>query len=330
MSCFFIINPNAGRKHGDIRGRIERFFAGRKLRFEIEFTRAREHASELSARAVLAGFARIVAVGGDGTIRETAIPLIRKDAALGILPCGSGNGLARNLYIPLDFNAALEGLVKWSPRTVDAGLANGRPFFCVAGVGLDAEVARDFNSLGSRRGILPYVWYAARRILAYKPAKVAVCVDGRRLELLALINSVFNGAQYGGGARMAPGAYIDDGLLDLVSVKKTSLPRLLAALPSLFGGTLHKHSDIYSAFQGRIFELDCGGGSWYHLDGEDFYSQDGKLKFTVLPSVLRVIAPKQSLQKGNYTGSQNSGVRIQNSPRIGLQKSRRRHPHSDS
>ena len=297
MSYFFIINPKAGRKYGDIRERIVRFFAGRKLRFEIEFTKAREHASELSARAAMAGFARIVAAGGDGTIRETAIPLLGKKAALGILPCGSGNGLARNLYIPLNFNAALEGLVKWSPRLVDAGLANGRPFFCASGVGMDAEVAHDFNSLSDRRGILPYVWHAARRVLSYKPEKVSARVDGNRMELLALVNGVLNGVQYGGGAKMAPGAYMDDGLLDLVSVRKASFFRLLSVVPALFGGTLNKHPDIYSSFQGKIIELDCGAGSWYHLDGEDFYSHDGKLQFTVLPSALRVIAPKQSLQE---------------------------------
>lgn len=294
MSYFFIVNPKAGRKYGDIRGRIERFFSGRKLRAEVEFTRAREHASELATRAALAGFERIVAAG-DGTIRETAIPLIGKTAALGILPCGSGNGLARNLYIPLDFNSALEGLLKWAPRKVNAGLANGRPFFCAAGTGLDAEVAHDFNSLSSRRGILPYVWHAARRLLAYKPAKVTALVDGRRLELFALVNSVLNGVQYGGGARIAPGAYIDDGLLDLVSIKKASFPRLLAALPALFGGTLDRHPDIYSAFQGRIIELDCGGASWFHLDGEDFYSRDGKIKFSALPAAINVLAPKPSL-----------------------------------
>lgn len=295
MSYFFIINPNAGLKYGDVRERIERFFSARGLRFEIEFTRARDHASELSARALMAGFSRIVAVGGDGTIRETAIPLVGKAAALGILPCGSGNGLARNLYIPLDFAAALEGLISWKVRSVDAGLANGRPFFCAAGVGLDAEVAHDFNSLSSRRGILPYVWHAARRVLSYKPAPVTALVDGRRLELLSLVNAVLNGVQYGGGARMAPGAYIDDGFLDLVSVKKAPLPRLLAAVPALFRGTLNDHPSIYSAVKGRIIELDCGSGSWFHLDGEDFYSQDGRIKFTVLPSALKVIAPKQSL-----------------------------------
>jgi diacylglycerol kinase (ATP) len=296
MSYFFIINPNAGLKFGDIRGRIETFFAGRGLRFEIEFTNAREHASELSARAVLAGFSRVVAVGGDGTIRETAIPLIGKPAVLGILPCGSGNGLARNLYIPLGLDESLEGLLKWESRSVDAGLANGRPFFCAAGVGLDAEVAHDFNSLGSRRGILPYVWYAAKRVLSHTPAAVTAVVDGRRLELRAMINAVLNGVQYGGGARVAPGAYIDDGLLDLVSIKKPPLYRLPGAVSDLFRGTLHKRRDIYSSFTGKVIELDCGTGAWYHLDGEDFYSHDGKINFTVLPSALRVLAPKQSLQ----------------------------------
>ena len=295
MSYFFIINPNAGRKHADVTTSIERLFSSRKIRFEAEFTRERGHATELSSKALLAGFTTIVAVGGDGTIRETAGPLIGKEASLGILPCGSGNGLARNLYIPLDFDKALAGLLDWEPRRVDAGLANGRPFFCAAGVGLDAEVAHDFNSMSARRGILPYVWHAARRVLNYKPVPVTALVDGRRLELTAMVNAVLNGVQYGGGARVAPGAYIDDGLLDLVSIKKASLPRLLWALPALFNGRLDEHTAIYSAFKGRLIELDCGAAAWYHLDGEDFYSDDGKIRFSVMPAALKVRAPKPSL-----------------------------------
>jgi len=197
--------------------------------------------------------------------------------------------------VPLDFNEALEGLLRWEPRKVDAGLANGRPFFCAAGAGLDAEVAHDFNSMSHRRGILPYVWHAAKRVLNYEPSKVTAVVDGRRLELTAMINAVLNGVQYGGGARVAPGAYIDDGFLDLVSIKKASLPQLLWALPALFNGRLAEHKAIYSAFKGRLIELDCGKGAWYHLDGEDFYADNGRIKFSVLPSALRVRAPKPSL-----------------------------------
>jgi YegS/Rv2252/BmrU family lipid kinase len=239
----------------------------------------------------------VVAVGGDGTIREAAGPLLGRSAALGILPCGSGNGLARNLYIPLSFDSALKGLLEWKPRRVDAGLANGKPFFCAAGAGLDAEVAHDFNTTSRRRGILPYVWHAARRVLAYKPARVTAVVDGRRLELTAMINAVLNGMQYGGGAKVAPGAYVDDGLLDLVSIKKPSFGRILLALPSLFNGTLDRNTSFYSAVKGRMIELDCGRGTWYHLDGEDFYSEDGRIKISVLPSALTVIAPLPSLAK---------------------------------
>ncbi len=295
MSYFFIINPNAGRGKLDVKERVARFFSGRRITYEAEHTRSRGHATELAARAVQAGFSTVVAAGGDGTIRETAGPLLGKQAALGILPCGSGNGLARNLYIPLDFETALEGLLAWETRLVDAGLADGKPFFCAAGVGLDAEVAHDFNSMSRRRGILPYVWHAARRVLSYEPRPVVAAVDGRRLELTAMINAVLNGVQYGGGARVAPGAYIDDGLLDLVSIRKAPLPRLLAALPSLFSGHLDRNVSFYSAYKGRLIELDCGGGAWYHLDGEDFYSDSGKIRFSVLPSALRVKAPKPSL-----------------------------------
>jgi len=157
------------------------------------------------------------------------------------------------------------------------------------------EVAHDFNSMTGRRGILPYVWHAARRVIAYKPRKVTAIVDGRSFELDGIINSVLNGVQYGGGAKMAPGAYIDDGMLDLVSIKKAPLPRLLAALPALFSGRLAEYPAIYSARKGRIIELRCGPGVWYHLDGEDFYSEDGNIKFSVFPSALRVLAPKPSL-----------------------------------
>ena len=292
MSYFFIINPNAGKKQGGIRELLGKAFSGRKLRYEMEFTRARGHATELAARAVISGFTRVIAAGGDGTIREAATALIGKEAQLGILPCGSGNGMARNLFIPLKFSAALKGLFEWDARPIDAGLVNGLPFFCASGVGLDAEIAHDFNSLTRRRGILPYVWYAARRILFASPRQVVARLDGKRIEMNSLLTAVLNGEQFGGGARMAPGAYIDDGLLDLCFIRNASLPRLLAAVPALFSGRLAQRPEIYAAFKGRVIELDCGSGVWYHLDGEDFFSKDGKIKFSVIPAAIKVIAPK--------------------------------------
>ena len=201
MSYFFIINPTAGKGScAHLTERIKAFFMGRGIRYEIALTQYKGHGLELSRRAVLTGFSNIVAAGGDGTIREAAEPIIGKAVTLGILPYGSGNGLARNLGIPLRQDEALKNLLEWAPRKIDVGLANGRPFFCAAGVGLDAEVAREFNTrLGGRRGIFPYVYHAALTFFRYSPAAVVANMNGRRYAFSSMVTAVLNGQQYGGG-----------------------------------------------------------------------------------------------------------------------------------
>lgn len=292
MSYFFIINPAAGKDSARrLPGLIHGFFKGRALRYEVVFTERRGHAGDLARRAVINGFSRVIAAGGDGTIREAAEPLIGREQVLGILPSGSGNGLARNLYIPLNLPEALNGLLQWRPRRIDAGLANGRPFFCAAGVGLDADVARSFNNRGGgKRGILPYVYHSALTFLGYKPKPVVIVMNGRRYEFSPMVTAILNGRQYGGGANIAPGAYLDDGLLNIVVVRKAGILRTLRAVPDLFNGNLPRNTDIVTNFTARTVELSCQPGSAYHLDGDDFES-DGSLKFTVLHQALSVVAP---------------------------------------
>ncbi|HAF95347.1 MAG: hypothetical protein A2X34_09130 [Elusimicrobia bacterium GWC2_51_8] len=292
MSYFFIINPNAGKKRGNIAELIKDvFFAGKK-RYEIEFTKARGHARELAAKAVIQGFSNVVAVGGDGTIRETASALVGKSQILGIIPCGSGNGLARNLYLPLDAGACARGLLEWPERVIDAGLANGELFLCSAGVGLDAEVARDFNARKGGRGILPYIYHGALQFFKYRPVAMAAFFNSKRLEFEPLVAAVLNGRQYGGGAQIAPDAYLDDGLLDLAIVKKAGFLKTLAALPDLFNGALASHPELISYFKSPAFEFHLRKGTAYHLDGEDFICDSGLLKITVLPKALKVKAPR--------------------------------------
>ena len=292
MSYFFIINPKAGK--GSVTRlpeRIHTLFRGRKLRYEISLTERKGQGLELSRRALLAGFSRVVAAGGDGTIREAAEPLIMKEAALGILPYGSGNGLARNLHIPLDPDAALRGLLEWPVRKIDTGLANGRPFCCAAGIGLDAEVARTFNARGNgRRGIFPYVYHAILTMFRYSPMAVTVDVKGVRREFSPMIAAVFNGRQYGGGAKVAPDARIDDGLLNLVVVRKAGVLRTLKAVPDLFSGGLLRHKDLLTTDTAEMLEIAFPPDAPYHLDGEDF-TGDGTLRISALPGALNVIAP---------------------------------------
>ncbi len=293
MSYFFIINPKAGKGFVTrLPERIHAVFRGRGLRYEIALTEHKGHGLELSRRALIAGFTKIVAAGGDGTIREAAEPLITKTASLGILPCGSGNGLARNLYMPLDPERALQGLLEWPARKIDVGLANGRPFLCSAGVGLDAEVARAFNARqDGRRGIFPYVYHAARAFFRYSPAMVTVKSKGIRREFSPMIVAVLNGQQYGGGAKAAPDAYIDDGLLNLVVVKKAGILRTLRAIPALFNGGLLRHKDLVTTDAASGIEIGFPPGAAYHLDGEDF-TGDGTLRISVLHRALSVIAPR--------------------------------------
>ncbi len=293
MSYFFIINPTAGKGSGAaLADRVNAFFRGRGIHYEIALTKHKGHGLELSRRALIAGFSDIVAAGGDGTIREAAEPIIGKAVTLGILPYGSGNGLARNLGIPLRQEEALKGLLEWTPRKIDVGLANGHPFFCAAGVGLDAEVARVFNTrLAGRRGILPYVYHAALTFFRYSPAAVTVTMNGRRYDFSPVIAAVLNGQQYGGGARIAPDACIDDGLLNLVVVKKTGILKTLLAVPDLFNGKLLRHKDLITTDIDNIIKIDFPPGASYHLDGEDF-TGDGTLKITVLHQALSVKAPK--------------------------------------
>ncbi|MBI4656057.1 MAG: diacylglycerol kinase family lipid kinase [Elusimicrobia bacterium] len=289
MSYFFIINPESGLRK-DIIPLIDSVFAPEKINYKISFSREKGHVRELSQKAVIEGFQTIVAVGGDGTIREAAEPLIGKKNILGIIPCGSGNGLARNLFIPMDIRKSAEGLLAWGVRKIDAALANGNPFFCASGMGIDAEIAKRFNRRKGRRGILPYFYHSAGAFLKYKPRKMLLSITQAEYEYRPFIISVLNGRQYGGGAVIAPNARLDDGILNVTVVKHISFLRALRMTPDLFNGSLLRHSDVVETFTAKTLEIRCEKETPYHLDGEDFVC-DGAVKFAVLPKMLNVKAP---------------------------------------
>ncbi|MCG2725426.1 MAG: diacylglycerol kinase family lipid kinase [Elusimicrobia bacterium] len=291
MSYFFIINPKAGKQIKNISERISSNLSASNVNYEIAFSEHKGHARELSRRAIINGFSNIVVAGGDGTIKEAAEPLVGKEQNLCILPCGSGNGLARILYIPLNVDEAIRGILKWQPRKIDVCLANGQPFFCTAGIGFDAQVARLFNSRKGKRGMFPYYFFAFMIFAKYKPPFLTAYFNGDKKEFSPLIFGIFNGRGYGGGVKMAPNAYVDDGLFNIVVVRKTSFLKSLRAFPDLFNGKFLKHKNIVLDYTARALEIKCAPQTVFHLDGEDFIS-DGSLKFSILPRLLNVKAPK--------------------------------------
>jgi diacylglycerol kinase family enzyme len=257
----------------------------------------RGHARELAAAAVAQGARLVIAWGGDGTVNEVSSALVSTGAALGIVPTGSGNGLARELRVVRDARTAIQRAVHNPPRKIDAGELGGRLFFSIAGVGFDAHVAACFDRATGRRGFSTYVRVSARELLGYQcgtyrfdeperadpPADPAGAAPARRR---ALIVTFANSAQFGNGARIAPGARLDDGLLDMVVFEESSRLATLWALPRLFTGGVSRLRGV-SIRQVQQATIDSDAPMTFHVDGEPV--QGGtRLEARIHPGVLHV------------------------------------------
>ena len=192
-------------------------------------------------RALASGVDTILVAGGDGMVNTIGAELIGSEVAFGVLPTGSGNGFARHFDIPLQPARAAAALRSAVPQWIDVGEANGRPFFVTCGMAADASLMRHFEK-SPVRGIAPYVFAAAYEIFEYTPQSFVVSLDGGPEESFddVLVFTVANLTQFGGGALIAPQACADDGLLELVVVRRQDAAGLAKAIPSLFNGTLDR------------------------------------------------------------------------------------------
>jgi YegS/Rv2252/BmrU family lipid kinase len=256
----------------------------------VRLTEGPGHALELARAAVAARAALVCAWGGDGTVNEVARAVAGTGTALGIVPAGSGNGLARELGIPWDPAAALGVALGRRERVIDVGDVDGRLFVSLAGIGLDALVAARFNARGSgRRGFWPYVVIGARETLRYRPREYAFRVGAETWRQRALLVVCANARQYGGGAVVAPTARPDDGQLELVVV--AARPPLVALRDALhlFRGTLDRAPGVRTV---RTPAVEIAGEEpiLFHVDGEAL-TGGTVLTVRVRPAVLRVRVP---------------------------------------
>ncbi len=291
MKVRAILNPRAGVRTGRIREAVER---GRPSwsDYAVYLTREAGHATQLAGEAVAAGADLVVAVGGDGTVNEVARGLLGTSAALGIVPVGSGNGLARALRIPLRPEAALAALERGARRRIDVGFINGRPFLNVAGVGFDAAVGHAFHESGrrgGRRGFLGYLRLCVAELRTYRPPRLAVEVAAERVELSAFVVTFANGPQYGAGARINPGARLDDGRLEVVVFENGPWWRSLLAAPRLFLGGLER-SPSYRRLVGDAALVTAGAPAPVHCDGDPVGLSE-RIEVTLKPRVLEVVVP---------------------------------------
>jgi YegS/Rv2252/BmrU family lipid kinase len=254
---------------------------------DVFLTERRGHGSELARAARRRGDRLVIAWGGDGTVNEVASALVGGDTRLGIVPSGSGNGLARELHLPADPALALAAALQAPAKPVDAGELGGRLFFSVAGIGFDAHVAAAFDrEAGPRRGFSSYVRLTTRELWRYRCARYRV--DGAD-PVSALLLTFANSAQFGNGARIAPGAQVDDGLLDLVIFEERSRLTTVRHLPKLFTGGLTRVRGI-TIRKIREAVVDSERPMTFHVDGEPV--QGGtRLEARVHPGALKVAAP---------------------------------------
>jgi diacylglycerol kinase (ATP) len=290
MKLRVIYNPRSGHlaRTPQRLALARRFFASRLPGTGIVPTERGGHATELARQAVADGCDTVVAFGGDGTMNEVAQALMGTETRLGLLPCGSGNGLARHLGIPLKTAAALELLLTGRPCAIDAGLANGRPFFVAAGLGLEAEMARRFAGL-KHRGLTGYIRTGLSGWWNHAQQAYVITHDGTRHTRRALTLAVANCNQYGNNARIAPRARVDDGLLDLAAVPPVGPLNALPLLVALFRGTLDRRPDVLQ-LRGASFTVERPAPGPLHLDGEP--SETGaRVAFSVRQRCLRVLAP---------------------------------------
>ena len=292
MKLCFIYNPHSGknRRRPWLPQHIRDFIARRQLDASLQVTSGVGHASHLAREAVSRGCDRVIAVGGDGTMNEVAQSLLHTPAALGLVPCGSGNGLALHLGLPTKLNDALElaATPDLPVATIDTGVVNGRPFFNAMGSGFDAEISLRFNRL-NRRGLAAYAWVALRAFWKLQPEYVQVCTRGEVVSFHALLVAVANSDQYGNNAVIAPGAKVDDGQLDLVALKPFSLFAAPGLIRALFRGRLDRNRHVVR-LTGQAFTLHRTRSELIHTDGEPLFTER-TLIVKVQPASLRVIVP---------------------------------------
>jgi len=287
-----IINPisgSAGRSAGRTRADLaQRVVADAGVDARIVVTERPGHAGDLARDAAERGARAVVAWGGDGTINEVAAALAFGPVPLAIVPAGSGNGLARELGLPTRADRALATAVAGRTRAIDVGEIDDRLFVNLAGVGVDAHVASCFNApTNRRRGLLGYAGLTARMLVSYVPKWYRVTAGTTTANVRALLVTIANSAQFGNGARIAPGARLDDGLLDLVVLQEKSRLRTIAHVPRLFNGTVARIPGCRLE-QVRDVTIEADEPMTYHIDGEP-HRGGTRLRARVHPGALRVI-----------------------------------------
>lgn len=256
----------------------------------IRITGYPRHASEIAREAVREGYKIVIVAGGDGTVNEAARELINTPTRLGIIPLGSGNGLARDLGIPIDTDKALDIIVRGHTRAIDYGMANDHIFFCTCGFGFDAFISDRFAE-ERKRGPLGYVRNVLESVVDFKSDDYELTHDDGFLRERAFILTCANASQYGNEAHIAPGASLDDGKMNVSILKPLNALEIPQTTLQLFTRNIDKNSKMTTLLT-RQLHIKRSRAGMMHVDGEPLHAEK-EIDVRIFHKGLQVLAPEQ-------------------------------------
>ena len=279
---YFIVNPISGKFSKKQRAALFDLIAS-DTNNVLWKTTIQNNASKLAIKALEKNASKIIAVGGDGTINEVGSVLAGTSFEMGIIPLGSGNGLARHLQLPLNIKEAYEKSLNGNPIAIDAGVINDKYFFCTAGFGFDALVANRFAKR-KHRGLYNYIIATLWSLFGYRPIKIQV--NGEPQTLFSL--SIANANQFGNNAFISPFSNIQDGTLESVAISKLNLLEAAMISIRLFTKTIGASKKV-SIDSFKEIHIECPEGSYLHMDGEALKVPATQLTIKIAPQCLRVL-----------------------------------------
>jgi len=291
-TALFMVNKFSG---GDYRPDVEGLIIEqcKKLNIEstIEFTQSPGHATELAKSAVKQKLDFVFAVGGDGTVNEVAQGLLGSQVAMGILPKGSGNGLARHLGIPMSFKESLAIIPLHREQMIDTLAVNGKLSVNVSGIGFDGHVAGLFANKANR-GLIGYAKLVLKEFLSFQSFEAEVAMNGNSFQSTSFIIALANSSQFGNNARVAPKASVCDALMDVCFIKKVPMWHAAGFAGKMFTGNLG-HSRFVEIIKTKKITIDLNRSMAYHIDGEAMAAAD-KFIVELKPASLKVLIPSQA------------------------------------
>ena len=286
----FIINPISGDgKHNLSRTVLEKYFSEKEYKIAVDYSNHKHHAIMLTNNAVAKSPDYIVACGGDGTINEVASCLVNTQIKLGIIPIGSGNGLASNLKIPKLLEDATQVIKNGKTQFIDIGKVNQHYFFSNMGIGIDALIIKKYDSY-KKRTLTAYIKASLQASLKYKPIKAILSFNNQIINSNSFMLFVSNSNEMGYGMSLTPNASLIDGKLNLVLIPKISLIDQI----KLGLHVISKKSEVFKMAQHSLIEniaIELPEKIFVdiQLDGEYHNLKTNKIDVSVIKNGLEIV-----------------------------------------